>query len=161
MTYNEATGDYQNDYMEEFFPGGLCNIPYKIKIERYKELIKLFNTEYGFNFENRFKSSDVITVSISYDDNVSWDELTKHRTYTIFVWPKTYNDDDMYDCFQFNSDDTEKNKKDYDQFCMELRNCIIGIDKELASEIREKLINEVTQNMKYINDIGRLINESK
>lgn len=160
MTYNAATGDYQNDYMEEFFSGFYCNIPYKIKIDRYRELIKLFNTEYGHTFENRFKNSDVITVSISYDDHVSWDNLVRYRTYTIFVWPNSNSDDDMYDCFQFNSDDTERNKKDYDQFRMELKNCVIEVDKELATKVRENLITQVSENMKHINKIGKLIYES-
>jgi hypothetical protein len=103
----------------------------------------------------------VITVSISYDDHVSWDNLVRYRSYTIFVWPNSNSDDDMYDCFQFNSDDTEKNKKDYDQFRMELKNCVIEVDKELATKVREDLITQLSEKMKYINDIGRLINESK
>lgn len=133
MTYSEATGSYQSDFLENILDTNFrYGIPYKIDREKYKAVMKEFEKEV------RIKDANVVVFTYNEDENDS----RNIYYYAFFAWPKNSPEgsEDFYDCSQFwDYDYNFKHKEKFEEFVHAILSSVVGVDKQhLLGLIEEK-----------------------
>lgn len=144
MTYSDATGWYQSDFLENILDTNyLYGVPYKIDREKYESVIREFHKDIGI------KDADVV---------VFYAECNK-ESYAFFVWNKNSPEgsEDFYDCFQFwDYYFYHKHKEKFEEFVHELLKCVVGVDQEyLKNKIKEqeKEREIITKNIEILSEM--------
>jgi len=153
MTYSDATGCYQADFLENILDTDyLYGVPYKIDREKYESAIKKFNEDM------RIKDADVVV----FHADCNKDEEDPERgtySYTFFVWNKNSPEgsEDFYDCFQFWDYKYDyKHKEKFEEFVFEVLKSIVGVDQEyLKNKIKEqeKEREIITKNIEILTNL--------
>lgn len=145
MEYNDATGDYQEDFLSKILNTEfLIGVPYKIDREKYNNVCGKWKSK------SRFKTTDTVVCEISFTEA---DDLYCFSHFDFFLFPRNRKEesDDFYDCFQFDNENEFKN-------CLrDVLDCFLGIDREeLKKMIRGKL-KEMKKNIEEIHILNNLI----
>jgi hypothetical protein len=152
MYYNPGTDSYETDFLEPILDTGFrCNVPYKIDRKKYQEIIEKYKQDM------RIVDADVVSFTYDYskhDDGEIW-------LYTFYAYPKNSPEgsEDFYDCFLF--EDIRCNGKnieeEYRKFIQELMGCVIGVDIQIATNLRNEKVKQVRQAQKELDEIVDII----
>lgn len=151
MTYSDATGCYQADFLENILDTDyLYGVPYKIDRGKYESVIREFHK--GI----RIKDADVVVFHA--ECNKDEDEPGR-GSYSFFVWNENSPEgsEDSYDCFQFWDYYYDyKHKEKFEEFVHELLKCVVGVDQEyLKNKIKEqeKEREIITKNIEILSEM--------
>lgn len=155
MTYSEATGSFESDFLEQIFDTEYkYNVPYKIDREKYVNLLNEYNQE------NRIKDADVFSFHYSFHKSNIFGDEDDDPSYAFFAWPQNSPEEskDFYDCFQsyrFND-----SKEEFEAFVRKVLECIIEPDKVLLLKLKVRLINDIVKIENNIADIDTILNSN-
>lgn len=135
MTYSEATGSYEAEFLENILDTVYkYGVPYIIDREKYEVVMKEFGKEV------RIKDANVVVFHADY--NKDEEEGRGIYSYAFFAWPKNSPEgsEDFYDCSQFWDYDYDyKHKEEFEVFVYAVLSCVVGVDKPyLLALIDEK-----------------------
>ena len=151
MTYSDATGSYQADFLENILDTDYrYGVPYKIDREKYEAAMKAFNKEI------RTKDADVVVFHADYNKDEDEPERGVY-SYAFFAWPENSPEgsEDFYDCSQFwDWDYQDKHKEIFEAFVRDIIKSIISVDKEYLG----KLIGEKIAERNKMNDDIEILN---
>lgn len=152
MYYNPGTDSYDADFLEPILETGFrCNVPYKIDRKKYQEVLEKYKQDM------RIVDADVVSFTYDYskhDDGKIW-------LYSFYTYPKNSPEgsEDFYDCFLF--EDIRCNGKnieeEYQKFIQELMKCVIGVDIQIATNLRNEKVKQVRQAQKELDEIVDII----
>lgn len=156
MTYSDATGSYQADFLENILDTDFrYGLPYKIDREKYEAVMKEFNKEI------RVKDADVVVFHADYnkDDDEPEREI---YSFAFFAWPQNSPEgsDDFYDCSQFWDYDYDcKHKEKFESFVRAILETVIGPDQEHVNKLKAEKIKEKREIERQIADIDNIYRE--
>ena len=135
MTYSEATGSYEAEFLENILDTAYkYGVPYLIDREKYEVVMREFGKEM------RIKDANVVVFHADY--NKDEEEDRGIYSYAFFAWPKNSSEgsEDFYDCSQFWDYDYDyKHKEEFEVFVYAVLSCVVGVDKpHLLALIDEK-----------------------
>ena len=150
MTYSDATGSYQNDFLEQIPDSELrFDVPYKIDRKKYEKVIREHNQEL------RIFDADVVSFRADF-----YGDTSKH--FTFFAWPENSPEGskDHYDCFQFldyKYENEEEQLKAYNEFVHSILECVIEPDKEQVKNLMDRLTKEKETLENNINELQSIL----
>ena len=151
MTYSEATGNYQADFLESILDTTYkYGVPYIIDREKYEAVMKEFKKEV------RIKDANVVVFHADYNKEEDRDIYS----YTFFAWPKNSPDgsEDFYDVAQFWDWDYENNhKKLFEEFVHAILESVVGVDVPTATNLRDEKAKELRHAFKELNELDNII----
>ena len=156
MTYSDATGSYQNDFLEQIPNSELrFDVPYKIDREKYEKVLKEHNQEL------RIFDADVVSFRADFYEHDSWGGKTS-KHFTLFAWPENSPEGskDFYDCFQFldyKYENEEEQLKAYNEFVHAVLECVIDPDKEQVKKAIDRLNKEKETLENNINELQTIL----
>ena len=135
MTYSEATGSYEAEFLENILDTAYkYGVPYLIDREKYEVVMREFGKEM------RIKDANVVVFHADY--NKDEEEDRGIYSYAFFAWPKNSPEgsEDFYDCSQFWDHDYDyKHKEKFEEFVHAVLSSVVGVDKpHLLALIEEK-----------------------
>lgn len=149
MTYSNATGSYQNDFLEPILDTEYkYDVPYKVDKDKYGEVLKKHNNV------QLIKDADVLTFRCDCygddEDGYSW---------VFFAWPENSPEGskDHYECVQFLRLNYKDTKGNFDAFVRDILECVIGPDKEHIKNLIDELAGEIEEKQKNIATLSDII----
>lgn len=134
MTFEEATGSYEAEFLENILDTVYkYSIPYIIDRGKYEAVMKEFNKEV------RIKDANVVVFHADYNKDEEDDRGI--YSYAFFAWPQNSPDgsEDFYDCSQFlDYDYNFKHKEKFEEFVRAILGSVVGIDKPHLLSLIEK-----------------------
>jgi len=134
MTFEEATGSYEAEFLENILDTVYkYGIPYIIDRGKYEAVMKEFNKEV------RIKDANVVVFHADYNKDEEDDRGI--YSYAFFAWPQNSPDgsEDFYDCSQFwDYDYNFKHKEKFEKFVRAILGSVVGIDKPHLLSLIEK-----------------------
>ena len=156
MTYLNATGQYESDFLEKILDTDFrYGVPYKIDREKYENVLKEYNQIV------RMTDSDVAIFEGGYSE----EKDDKGKTigidyYCFYAWPQNSpkGSDEYYENVQFWSEDYDnKHKEAFEEFVRKMLKCIIEPDEEHVRKLILELRDEVALKQTNIDTLNNLI----
>ena len=149
MRYENATGGYQNDFLEKILGTDFrYDVPYKIDRKKYDVVLGI----YAKNGQHRIEDADVVVFSCEvygedFAEYQEWFEHPEKLNWTFFAWPENSpnGSNDYYDVFTFHpfsGDVFADAKQKYDEFVRMVLGCIVGVDKKGLEEVMRNKMEE-------------------
>ena len=156
MYYNDGTGCYCNDYLEQILDTPFrFQVPYKIDKENYKAVLDKYCEK------TRIPDATVLEFSMHYDKDED-DEL--ESGYAFFAFPKNSpkGSKDFYDCVQFRAHEYEcKQKEAFETFLREILACVIGPSYKYIVQDKADIYNNINKEMEQLGILDKIMSDNQ
>lgn len=154
MYYNEGTGCYCNDYLEQILDTPFrFQVPYNIDKEKYNAVLDKYGEK------TRVPDATVLEFSM-HNDKDEDDEL--NSGYAFFAFPKNSPEDsnDFYECVQFRAYKYEgKQKEAFETFLREILACVTGPSYKHILQDKAEIYNNINKEKEQIAILDKIISE--